>query len=235
MAKEMPSSNMFQDVSREIWRKIIKGLEKLIKFYEIGNLIISFGYTWVLRRISRRFLKGKRILEIGPGPGNFIKLIYNPLKYDITALEPSQSLAYYVKGKYPNVDVLLGVAEKLPFNKNSFDCILCIFSFRDFFNKKSFLVQAYEILKPTGLLIIADTNNAHTLITRILIGYIRALGRILSKVMLLRENPYEYLAKSIEIMPSIENIIRLLKKIGFNTIRISFFASKNAFILVAIK
>jgi len=54
-------------------------------------------------------------------------------------------------------------APQLPFIKNSFDAVFAVMTFHCLPNPEQFLSEAWRILKPGGVLVIADVNGNHPL------------------------------------------------------------------------
>jgi ubiquinone/menaquinone biosynthesis C-methylase UbiE len=55
------------------------------------------------------------------------------------------------------------LAEDIPLEDNSFDMVFCLFSFRDFQDKKKGLEEIYRVLKPGGQLVMCDAGKANYL------------------------------------------------------------------------
>jgi len=228
--------NLFTDIDRELWEDIVRSIEILKRIYQLGNYVISLGTIQVLRKKIAKFAThGKLIVEVGSGPGTFLKLLRENSSGMIIGLDPSISMAYFSHSKYLFADMIIGVAEALPFKENSIDVIFCAFSFRDFFNKKLFLEEALRVLKRDGLLVILETNNPRKTLTRIFLLFIMAIGYFLSKLFLSRKNLYIGLVKSINLMKPVEYYYELAKRIGFRCVKYEKFLFDHAFIMIAIK
>ncbi len=228
--------NLFTDMDKELWEDIVRSIEILKRIYQLGNYVISLGTIQVLRKKIAKFAThGKLIVEVGSGPGTFLKLLRENSSDTIIGLDPSISMAYFSHSKYLFADVIIGVAEALPFRENSIDVIFCAFSFRDFFNKKLFLEEAFRVLKRDGLLVILETNNPRKTLTRIFLLFIMAIGYFLSKLFLSRKNLYIGLVKSINLMKPVEYYYELAKRIGFRCVKYEKFLLDHAFIMIAIK
>lgn len=55
------------------------------------------------------------------------------------------------------------IAEAIPLPDNTFDMVFCLFSFRDFKDKKQGLQEIFRVLKPGGQLVICDAGKANKL------------------------------------------------------------------------
>ena len=55
------------------------------------------------------------------------------------------------------------IAENIPLPDNTFDRVFCLFSFRDFKDKKKGLEEIHRVLKPGGQLVICDAGKANWL------------------------------------------------------------------------
>lgn len=225
---------IFRDLPPSLWLGIIRDIDKLKRIYDISNTIVSFGTISLLRKIAFRLTgDSKTIIEVGSGPGTFLKKLTKLKNRTIIALDPSPPMLYYSTSKIRSANYVLGLAESMPFKNNSIDVIFCIFSFRDFFNKEKFISEAWRVLRRHGKLIIVDTNNARKLSTRLFLHYIIVLGRLYSIV--LRRNILIGLARSIIKMKPVETYVRYLYETGFRKIYYRKFLLGNAFILVAVK
>jgi len=237
MAKVNTNSIAFRDLDKKLWQNIIESLALLKRIYQLGNYIISFGTIQILRKMAAKNIDEEDIIiEVGPGPGTFLKLLKEYAKQRfIIGIEPSVDMAYYSYNKNGFADVLIGIAEKLPFRDNSIDIIYCVFSFRDFFDKLRFIHEAYRILKPGGKLIIVETNNPNKLSTKVFLSFVKVIGQALSILFLSRKNLYLGLYESIRKLQKVEYYIYLLKNIGFSRIVLRRYVFNHAYILMAFK
>ncbi|MEN6463527.1 MAG: DVU_1556 family methyltransferase, partial [Syntrophomonas sp.] len=99
---------------------------------------------------------GDTVLDLGCGTGATVNYLYE--KYHITAvgIDPSEKMIEAAKGNYGYADFFLGKGEELPFEDESFDCVLaeCTLSLMD--NLDSVIKQVYRILKENGWFVISD-------------------------------------------------------------------------------
>ncbi len=101
--------------------------------------------------------EGEHALDIGSGTGNYsIWLAERGL--DVTALDQSDEMTKIAKKKaYARgltIDFLLGHAEDLPFDDNSFDLITSVTAVEFMDDPSTVLKEAMRVLKPGGRLVI---------------------------------------------------------------------------------
>tara|TARA_Y100000389_G_scaffold204573_1_gene258060 strand:- start:6076 stop:7029 length:954 start_codon:yes stop_codon:yes gene_type:complete len=99
-------------------------------------------------------------LDIGSGTGHHVAALHN-LNYQAQGLDISQSMINRAKLNYPDCSFKQGDALKsITFPQNSFTHILCLyFTIYLFKNKRLFLQNCYNWLKPTGYLVIHLVNK----------------------------------------------------------------------------
>jgi SAM-dependent methyltransferase len=97
-----------------------------------------------------------KTLEIGAGTGRFAA----PLGFRY-GLEPARAMAEIAEKR--GIQTVLGVAESLPFKKESFDLILIVAALSLFRDPAQALSEAAEVLKPDGKIVtgILDRNSLH--------------------------------------------------------------------------
>jgi SAM-dependent methyltransferase len=87
-----------------------------------------------------------KALEIGAGTGRFA----SALKVGL-GLEPARAMAELAKQR--GLEVVLGVAEHLPFKREQFDLVLIVTALAFFENPNQSLREALRVLKPGGQII----------------------------------------------------------------------------------
>lgn len=101
-----------------------------------------------------------KVLELGIG-GGLNLAFYDPSKVtSVTGVDPSQGLRdKALAAPRPAglaVKVLEGVAEALPFEAASFDCIVCTFTLCSVGDPAQALAEARRVLKPGGALLFSE-------------------------------------------------------------------------------
>lgn len=69
--------------------------------------------------------EGQQVLDVGCGPGALTaELVLRVGANAVSAVDPSESFVAAVRARFPDVDARLAVAERLPFERERFDCAL---------------------------------------------------------------------------------------------------------------
>ena len=109
--------------------------------------------------VNRADLKGKKVLEVGSGRGggaSYITRYYEPESY--VGMDISESSIAFCNNHY-KVDKLSfkqGIAEKIPFEDDSFDVVVNVESARCYNDMQAFFNEVFRVLKKGGKLLLAD-------------------------------------------------------------------------------
>ncbi|HKK57933.1 MAG TPA: class I SAM-dependent methyltransferase [Salinivirga sp.] len=109
--------------------------------------------------VNQADLKGKKVLEVGSGRGggaSYISRYYKPESY--IGMDISESSISFCNKHYnvDNLSFVHGIAESIPYEDNSFDCIVNVESARCYGNMQAFFNEVYRVLRPGGKLLLAD-------------------------------------------------------------------------------
>ena len=102
------------------------------------------------------------VLDVGCGTGPVITLLHDkyPEKHYVGLdLTPAMIEVAQAKG-LSNAEFVVGDAENLPFDDQSFDAVLCSNSFHHYPNPGAFLCEARRVLRPGGKLILRDYTSS---------------------------------------------------------------------------
>jgi len=99
--------------------------------------------------VGERF--DQRVLEVGCGTGHWLRL-FGDRGSRVTGLDASAQMLAHAKTQAPRRAALVqGLAERLPWTRESFDRVFCINAFHHFQDKVAFLTEAMRVLRPGGL------------------------------------------------------------------------------------
>ena len=138
----------------------IEFFDKVSGHYEKG----LFGkWTFDLqRRVVEEIgvKKGMKILDVGCGTGNFLKLLADKNKdLKLYGIDVSTKMLEIAKGKLGGKVILENVsAEDIEFKNESFDYVVSVEAFHHFVDKDKAMENFYRVLKKGGKLIIVDLN-----------------------------------------------------------------------------
>ena len=218
------------------WLGVQKALDQFSREYNLLTRILSFGQAEKFRqKIIEKIKPTDTVLEIGCGPGVLANML-NVKKY--VGVDPLDSMINIAKlsVQKPNVEFMKGYAEKLPFENEKFDAVVCSFSFRDFINKDKALKEIYRVLKRGGKLIILDIpgcDNAQKVAVSL---FYMVSGLLLTLTILdKRYLTLKDFVKSIWKMPSFKELINKLLEQGFRKIKFQLYILGIVFMIEAIK
>ncbi|MBR6719253.1 MAG: class I SAM-dependent methyltransferase [Oscillospiraceae bacterium] len=98
------------------------------------------------------------LLDCGCGTAPMLSLLHEkyPEKH-YTGIDLTPKMIEVAKQKkLPNVELIVGDCENLPFAENSFDAVICCQSFHHYPNVQDFFNSVYRVLRPGGRLILRD-------------------------------------------------------------------------------
>jgi demethylmenaquinone methyltransferase/2-methoxy-6-polyprenyl-1,4-benzoquinol methylase len=152
------------------WSELQANLEATIPVYDRINRFATLGQDQRWRKgVRAQIPTGSTVLEIGCGPGTFAERIEG---CEVTCLDPIPAMLDVARTRInaarserqeTAATFVAGTAEEIPLSDNSFDVVCCIFSFRDFQDKRKGLEEILRVLKPGGKLIICDAGKANFL------------------------------------------------------------------------
>ena len=182
----------------------------IYKFYDLINTVLTLGFDKSWRSKAADNLTGTSVLDLGSGTGAAFAQLMN---YETTALDPDKKMLEL------NIfeNKVLGTAENLPFDYNSFDNVFCSFVWRNISDTNKALSEIYRVVKPGGKFVLLDMTRPKNSILRILhkIGSFKVLHLIGFLTFNLKE--YRFLYKSLDFYPQPENH---LKKDDFMDLKI---------------
>ena len=173
----------------------------IYKFYDLINTVLTLGFdkSWRDKAVSN--LIGNTVLDLGSGTGAAFDQLIN---YETTAIDPDEKMLEL--NSFENK--VLGSAENLPFDDNSFDNVFCSFVWRNVADTNKALAEVYRVLRPGGKFILLDMTRPKNPFLKILhkIGTFKVLHLIGLLTFNLKE--YRFLYKSLDFYPQPENYLK---------------------------
>lgn len=111
-------------------------------------------------------IKGKTILDVGAGTGRLALKLAN-LGADVIALDVSEEMLNKLKPKTKKLIPIIGDAESLPFDDESFDIVIATFLIVHLKNLERFFGEVYRVLRPAprlgsgqgGIFLVTNINQ----------------------------------------------------------------------------
>lgn len=109
---------------------------------------------------SKKYIKGKDVLDIGCWTGQFESLIA-PIAKSATGIDPNKRAINYAKRQVSNVKFVVSSAEVLPFKKHSFDTvtIMDVIEHVPVGTEAQVFSEIYRVLRPNGTLVLSTPNR----------------------------------------------------------------------------
>jgi demethylmenaquinone methyltransferase/2-methoxy-6-polyprenyl-1,4-benzoquinol methylase len=169
----------------------------IYNFYDLINTVLTLGFDKSWREKAADNLIGTSVLDLGSGTGAAFDQLLN---YETTAIDPDKKMLEL--NTFENK--VLGTAENLPFEDNSFDNVFCSFVWRNVSVTNKALEEVYRVLRPGGKFILLDMTRPKNSFLRMLhkIGTFKVLHLIGLLTFNLKE--YRFLYKSLDFYPQPE-------------------------------
>lgn len=150
--------------AEELKQLSIKEFTEAAKVYESGHAGIyemcKDDYPQMLEELELEPFEDA--LDVGCGTGAVLELLHAryPSKH-LTGLDLTPGMIDVARAKrLDNVSFVVGDAEALPFEPQSFDAVLCSNSFHHYPHPERFFAEVARVLRPGGRLVLRDyTSN----------------------------------------------------------------------------
>ena len=200
------------------------------KNYDLMNDLMSFGIhrLWKKVTIETSGIKDHFVvLDLASGTGDMVKLMRDKISEKGTLILSDINASMLNEGRNRLIDE--GIedvhpaqidAQFLQFKDNTFDLITIAFGLRNVTDKETALESIYKALKPGGKLIILEFSKPQNEVFREIYDLfsfevIPKIGEIIAQT----EESYRYLAESIRMHPTQEELKKMLEETGFSKCR----------------
>ena len=211
-------------------RKVAGVFDSVAERYNLMNDLMSVGmHRWWKHFAveASRVKSGSRVLDIAGGTADlsarFIEQVGETGEVWLTDINNSMLTIgrdrLLDEGR--SASVAQCDAEKLPFPANYFDCVSVAFGLRNMTHKDAALKEMLRVLRPRGCVLVLEFSKVWKPLQPIYDTYsfkiLPAMGKIIAK----DEDSYRYLAESIRVHPSQEELKLLMQESGFE--RVEYF------------
>ena len=205
-------------------REVRKVFDSVAPKYDVMNDLMSMGlhrawkaYTVLVANIK----EGSQVLDIAGGTGDLALAFAPKVGSTGRVVHTDINEAMLREGRNRLLDAgvslptLVCDAEHLPFPDASFDVVTVAFGLRNMTHKEDALREMNRVLKPGGKLLVLEFSKVAKPLEKIYDWYSFKVLPRLGKLVANDDSSYQYLAESIRMHPSQEELKALMHKGGF--------------------
>ena len=198
--------------------------------YDLMNDLMSAG----LHRLWKRFTvetagirPGERVLDIAGGTGDLALAFRRRIgdSGEVWLTDINRSMLEVGRDRLLDAGVNLPAvqcdAERLPFRSGHFDCVTVAFGLRNMTRKDAALAEMLRVLRPGGRLLVLEFSRVWKPLAPLYDVYSFKLLPLLGKLVADDAESYRYLAESIRVHPSQEELKQMMEAAGFR--RVEYF------------
>jgi len=215
----------FQTVDeREKARRVRGVFDSVAPRYDLMNDLMSMGLhrAWKAYTVLVANLRaGQQVLDIAGGTGDLALAFAKKVGTTGRVVHTDINEAMLRTGRERLLDAggslptLVCDAEKLPFATGSFDLVSVAFGLRNMTHKDLALAEMNRVLKPGGKLLVLEFSRVAKPLEKAYDWYSFKILPQLGKLVAGDEDSYRYLAESIRMHPSQDELKALMQKGGF--------------------
>ena len=229
---------------REKARRVRGVFDSVAPRYDLMNDLMSFGLhrAWKAYTVLAADLRpGQRVLDIAAGTGDLAQAFARKVGASGLVVHTDINPAMLRVGRNRLLDAglvlptLVCDAEKLPFEAESFDRVSVGFGLRNMTHKEQALAEMHRVLRPGGKLLVLEFSKVAQPLARAYDWYSFSVLPRLGRLVAGDEASYRYLAESIRMHPSQEELKALMKSSGFGHVDYHNLTGGVAALHVAIK
>ena len=198
--------------------------------YNIMNDLMSVG----LHRLWKRFAietsgvkKGDKVLDIAGGTADLSALFLKQVgkNGEVWLTDINNAMLTIGRDRLLNEGTATPTtqcdAEKLPFPDNYFNCVSVAFGLRNMTHKDTALKEMLRVIKPGGSVLVLEFSKVWEPLKPVYDTYSFKLLPAMGKMITNDSESYKYLAESIRVHPSQEELKDLMIEVGFE--RVEYF------------
>jgi demethylmenaquinone methyltransferase/2-methoxy-6-polyprenyl-1,4-benzoquinol methylase len=191
----------------------------LAPVYDRGNNLLSLGLAKNWRRAavdSFHHNPPGEVLDVACGTGDFVGAILKASPASkVVGLDFSEEMLRLARARGYSATFQQGDVLALPFADNRFDAVTVGFGLRNFSDIPKALSEMSHVLKPGGRLIVLEATQPATPMKKALFKVYQWSVAPLVGWLSGQPAAYRYLMRSMQAMPSAEELERLLVAAGF--------------------
>ena len=209
---------------REKARRVASVFDRVAERYDLMNDLMSLGLhrLWKSFAISiARPRPGERILDVATGSADLARALGKRVgpSGEVWLTDINRSMLERGRDRILDEGLLAPAvqcdAERLPFPSGYFDCVSVAFGLRNMTHKDIALAEMNRVLKPGGKLLVLEFSKVAKPLEKAYDWYSFKVLPQLGRLVAGDSDSYRYLAESIRMHPSQEELKTLMKQRGF--------------------
>ncbi len=203
--------------------KVTHVFERVSSRYDVMNDVMSFGIhrlwkAWFVKSLPLR--QNGVYLDVAAGTGDIGAAIFNRLKQfglqaQILMCDPNPAMIAEGKKRFPHLSWLCAPAEALPFADNSVDVYTIAFGLRNVTHRERALAEAYRVLRPGGKFACLEFSQPLRPLQKLYDLYSFHIIPKMGEWIAGDKDAYLYLSESIKTFLTREDLLVLMKNVGF--------------------
>jgi demethylmenaquinone methyltransferase/2-methoxy-6-polyprenyl-1,4-benzoquinol methylase len=211
-------------------RKVADVFHSVARRYDLMNDLMSGGLhrLWKAFTIAQSGVKaGSRVLDVAGGTADLTLQFAKRAGTSGQVVLSDINSSMLTVGRDRLMDqgfVVPAVqcdAEKIPFPANYFDCVTVAFGLRNMTHKDAALGEMFRVLRPGGRLLVLEFSKVWKPLQPLYDAYSFKMLPLMGKLVTDDPESYRYLAESIRMHPSQDELKRMMEAVGFE--RVDYF------------
>ena len=211
-------------------RKVAGVFDSVAGRYDLMNDLMSAG----LHRLWKRFTveisgvrSGGLVLDIAGGTGDLALLFARRTapNGEVWLTDINGSMLAVGRDRLLDQGIALPAlqcnAERLPFPSGHFDCVSVAFGLRNMTHKEIALAEMHRVLKPGGRVLVLEFSKVWKPLAPLYDAYSFKVLPLLGRLVANDAESYRYLAESIRVHPSQDELKQMMEQAGFE--RVEYF------------
>ena len=221
----------YQKVAEEEKASRVAGVfNSVANRYDLMNDLMSLGAHRLWKRFAVELSAtktGDRVLDIAGGTADMSLLFAKRVGKSGTIWFTDINISMLRLGRDRLLDHVLPLpavqcnAEKLPFPGDYFDCVSVAFGLRNMTHKDLALHEILRVLRPGGRLLVLEFSKIWKPLKPLYDAYSFKVLPALGKLVVNDPDSYRYLAESIRVHPTQEELKQMMEQAGFE--RVEYF------------
>jgi demethylmenaquinone methyltransferase / 2-methoxy-6-polyprenyl-1,4-benzoquinol methylase len=206
---------------------------RIAENYDLTNHVISLGFDVLWRKKFIKLLNGRnRIADVCCGTGAMFPLLGNRIRAGLDFTRAMLNVA----ARTPGARLVEGDAQKIPFQSNTFDAAIIVYSIRNIPDVPAALKELHRILEKNGLLAILDFGVPEGKLSRAFyLLYFQKLMPFVGSFVARDKSSYHYFVNSVLRFPKRNEFLELMKEAGFTKTRYLQYMGGAALVYLAEK